>query len=93
MPKLNQKLQRTGTSRAAELILEKVFQEVKRVAAPGAFFICSVPVPERNKLQNTIRGTLYSEKELEDICQKNGIIFECIPVENGALLYFKAISQ
>ena len=45
--------------------INKVFQEVKRVAAPAAIFICSVPVPERKKVQSTIRGTLYSEEELE----------------------------
>jgi ubiquinone/menaquinone biosynthesis C-methylase UbiE len=71
----------------------KVLQEVKRVSVPGAIFNCSVPVPERNKLQSTIRGTLYSEKEIEDICQGNGFIFENNPVENGALLYFRAILQ
>ena len=45
--------------------INKSFQEVKRVAAPAAIFICSVPVPERKKAQSTIRGTLYSEEELE----------------------------
>jgi hypothetical protein len=76
-------------------ILRKELKNIheKRVAAPGAIFICSVPVPERNRLQSTIRGTLYSEKELEVICQENGFIFESIPAENGALLYFRATLQ
>jgi len=73
--------------------VKKVFKEIKRVSAKGANFICSVPVPERNSLQSTIRGTLYSEKELEEICQENSFSFESIPVENGALLYFRAILQ
>lgn len=73
--------------------INKIFQEVKRISAPAAVFICSVPVPERKKTQSTIRGTLYSEKELEGICLENGFSFESIPVENGALLYFKAIVQ
>ena len=73
--------------------IEKVFNEIKRVSNKGANFICSVPVPERNSLQSTIRGTLYSENELEKICQKNGLSFESIPIENGALLYFRAILQ
>lgn len=73
--------------------IKRVFHEVKRVAAPGAICICSVPVPERNKLQSTIRGILYSEEDLERICKENGFIFESIPVENGALLYFRTILQ
>ncbi|MBN2316769.1 MAG: class I SAM-dependent methyltransferase [Sedimentisphaerales bacterium] len=68
----------------------KVFQEIKRVLVPGAVFICSVPVPERNKRQNTIRGTLYSEEELKTICREYSLKFESIPAENGALLYFRA---
>jgi len=70
--------------------IPKVFQEIKRVAAPDAFFICSVPVPERNKAQSTIRGTLYSEEALEKICKEHGLRYEAIPSENGALLYFRA---
>jgi SAM-dependent methyltransferase len=68
----------------------KVFQEIKRVLVPGAVFICSVPVPERNKRQSTIRGTLYSEEELKTICREHGLKFERIPDKNGALLYFRA---
>jgi SAM-dependent methyltransferase len=73
--------------------INTVFQEVKRVAVPAAIFICSVPVPERKNVQSTIRGTLYSEVELERICTKNGLIYQAIPSENGALLYFRAIMQ
>jgi len=73
--------------------VKKAFQEIRRVSAKGATFICSVPVPERNSLQSPIRGTLYSEKELEEICQESGFSFESIPFENGALLYFRAILQ
>ena len=70
--------------------VDTVFQEVKRVLVPGAVFICSVPVPERNRLQSTIRGTLYSEKELAGRCKAHGFEFESLPFENGALLYFTA---
>jgi ubiquinone/menaquinone biosynthesis C-methylase UbiE len=73
--------------------IDKVFQEIKRVLIPGAVFICSVPIPERNKLQSKIRGTLYSEVELEKICKEHGFSYESIPFENGALLYFRAILQ
>ena len=73
--------------------IRKVFKEIKRVSDKGANFICSVPVPERNSLQRTIRGTLYSEKQLAEICQENSFSFESIPVENGALLYFRATLQ
>ncbi len=73
--------------------VKKVFQEIKRVLVPGAVFICSVPAPERNELQSTIRGTLYSEDELTKICQDHGFGFKSIPHKNGALLYFKATRQ
>ena len=71
--------------------ITKVFKEIRRVSDKDSIFICSVPVPERNRLKSTIRGTLYSENELEKICQEIGFRFEKIPGENGALLYFKAI--
>ncbi len=73
--------------------VEKVFQEVGRVLLSNGVFVCSVPVPERNKLQSTIRGVLYSETELQKICQEHGFKFERISCENGALLYFRAIKQ
>jgi ubiquinone/menaquinone biosynthesis C-methylase UbiE len=72
--------------------IKKVFQEIKRVTAPDAIFICSVPVPERNKVQSTIRGTLYSEEKLDRICKEHGMIYETILSENGALIYFRAIT-
>jgi ubiquinone/menaquinone biosynthesis C-methylase UbiE len=71
--------------------VEKVFQEVSRVLLPNGFFVCSVPVPERNRHQATIRGVLYSESKLEKICQENSLKFEPLSCENGVLLYFKAI--
>ncbi len=73
--------------------IKKVLQEVKRVAVPAGIFICSVPMPERRKVQSTIRGTLYSEDELGRICKEQGLSYETIPSENGALLYFRAIIQ
>lgn len=71
--------------------IKKVLQEVKRIAAPAGILICSVPVPERNKVQSTIRGTLYSEEELGKICKELCFSYETNPSENGALLYFRAI--
>jgi ubiquinone/menaquinone biosynthesis C-methylase UbiE len=73
--------------------IKKVFKEIYRVAVTDALFICSVPVPERNKLNSTIRGALRSEEELEKICKEMGFRFGKIPDENGALLYFRAILQ
>jgi SAM-dependent methyltransferase len=73
--------------------INKVLQEVQRISGPAAVFICSVPVPERKKTQSTIRGTMYSEEELGKMCGENGLVYEAIPSENGALLYFKAIVQ
>jgi len=71
--------------------VKQVLQEVKRVTAPAGIFICSVPVPERNKIQSTVRGTLYSEEELATICKEQGLGYESLSAENGALLYFRAI--
>jgi ubiquinone/menaquinone biosynthesis C-methylase UbiE len=73
--------------------IKKVFQEIKRVLVPSGIFLCVVPVPERNSLQSTIRGTLYSEDELGEICQEHGFEFESMSDKNGALLYFRAILQ
>ena len=70
---------------------EMVFQEVERVLGPRGALVCSVPVPERNRHQSTIRGTLRSKAELEKICQEHNFKFESVFGENGALLYFKAI--
>ena len=68
-----------------------IFQEIKRVSRKDAVFVCSVPVPERNKARSTIRGTLYSEAQLEDICWENGFSLESIPADNGVLMYFRAV--
>jgi ubiquinone/menaquinone biosynthesis C-methylase UbiE len=73
--------------------VETVLQEIGRVLLPDGLLVCSVPVPERNKLQSTIRGVLYSETELAELCQEHGFRYERIPCENGALLYFKAVKQ
>ena len=67
--------------------------ELKRVIKKGAKFYCSVPIPERKPQKSKIRGTLYSEKELKAIFEKYGFNFESKPDENGAVLYFTAISK
>ncbi len=70
--------------------VEQVFQEISRALVPNGVFVCTVPVPEKNRLQSTIRGVLYSEVELGDICRRHGFQFKPIACENGALLYFRA---
>ena len=70
--------------------VERVFQEISRVLLPNGIFVCTIPVPEKNRLQSRIRGVLYLEVELEDICRKHGFQFKPIACENGALLYFRA---
>jgi hypothetical protein len=55
--------------------------------------LCCVPVPERNRLGRTIRGTLYSMAEWGDICRAHGFDCEALAQENGALSYFWAIKQ
>ena len=73
--------------------VEKVFQEISRLLIPSGLFVCCVPVPEKKPAQSTIRGDLYSEMELKKICQEHGLIFEPVPCENGALVYFKAVKE
>jgi SAM-dependent methyltransferase len=73
--------------------LSIVVKEVKRVLAPGSVFVCAVPVPERNTRGSTIRGNLQSEEGLARLLRKNGLRFEGIPGENGALLYFRGIKE
>jgi len=72
---------------------ETVFKEIKRIMNPGGIFICSVPVPERNKRESKIRGRLHTEEELKSICLNNDFTYESIAAENGVLLYFRAILQ
>jgi ubiquinone/menaquinone biosynthesis C-methylase UbiE len=73
--------------------IEQVFREIRRVLVPEGVFVCSIPVPEKNRLQSTIHGILFSESEYALICEKYHFKYECIAGENGALLYFSAISQ
>jgi ubiquinone/menaquinone biosynthesis C-methylase UbiE len=73
--------------------IEKVFQEIGRILRSDGLFVCSVPVPERNRHQSTIRGVLYSEADLEKTCQKYRYKFSSLSYDNGTLLYFKAIKQ
>jgi len=73
--------------------IKRAFREIKRVLVPGGVFVCAVPVPERKSLKSKIRGTLYSEDELAEICTEQGFTFERIPEDNGSILYFKAFLE
>lgn len=73
--------------------LDSVIKEVKRVLKNQGIFICSVPVPERNKKQSVIRGELYPENELKKLFEMKGFRFTSYDFRNGALLYFKVISK
>jgi SAM-dependent methyltransferase len=73
--------------------LAKVLKEVNRVLASCSVIVCAVPVPERNTLGSTIRGELRSEDGLARMFKQNGLRFESIPRENGALLYFRGIKD
>ena len=68
----------------------KAVREIHRILGSDSAMLSTVPVPERNRLHSTIRGTLYSEEELRGIFQEGGFKFESLPAENGALLYFRA---
>jgi ubiquinone/menaquinone biosynthesis C-methylase UbiE len=65
--------------------------ELKRVLKNNTTLFCSVPISERKPEKSKIRGTLYSEKELNEIFKKHGFYYERKSYENGAVLYFTAI--
>lgn len=73
--------------------IKTVVSEIKRVLTKNGTFICSVPVPERNKKNSVIRGQLYTENELKDIFEKVGFEFHSNNLNNGTLLYFTAINK
>jgi ubiquinone/menaquinone biosynthesis C-methylase UbiE len=68
--------------------IEPFIAELKRVLKPMGMFICSVPVPEKINKGVKVRGTLYSEKELEEKFENHQFSFQNLPEENGGLLYF-----
>ena len=70
--------------------IEIFIKELRRILKHGAIFYCSVPVPEKKKTKSVIHGKLYSEKTLKALFIRRNFIFETLPYENGALLYFKA---
>lgn len=70
--------------------LNSVIQEIKRVMRRKSILFCNVPVPERNKKGNTIHGELFSEEELKNMFEENSFTFRSSPIENGAIIYFKA---
>ena len=69
---------------------EKVVGEIYRVLDKKGVFYCSVPVPERNVKESTIRGSLHSEEKLKTLFTKNGFKYESFSFTNGTVLYFKA---
>ena len=71
--------------------LNSVVKQIKRILKNKCMFICSVPVPEKNKKQSVIRGKLYTESELKSIFIDNGFNYSSYDFANGAILYFKAI--
>jgi len=71
--------------------IDQFLLELRRILKIHSTFFCSVPVPERKPEKSKIRGTLYSEKELNEIFKKYDFDFESKPYENGAVLYFTAI--
>lgn len=71
--------------------IDLFLQELRKILKVGATFFCSVPVPERKPERSKIHGTLYSEKELNEIFSNYGFNFESMPYYNGAVLYFTAI--
>ena len=69
---------------------EAVFRELRRVLKLEGIFVCSVPVPERASPGAVIHGTLRSEDELRELCERHCLHYESLTQENGALLYFRA---
>lgn len=70
--------------------LKGVLKEIRRVAVPGATFLCAVPEPERKDEKSEISGSLYTEWQLKNIFTELGFVFCSISAQNGAVFYFKA---
>lgn len=73
--------------------LKVVIAELGRVLKTKGTFICSVPIPERNRRDSMIRGRLYTEQELKRMFVNNGFTFNTMPEDNGTLLYFEATKE
>lgn len=68
-------------------------KEIHRVLNHQGELYCSVPVPERNTKQSTIRGQMNSEAELSAVFANNNFSFLPYDYSNGAIFYFKAVKN
>jgi ubiquinone/menaquinone biosynthesis C-methylase UbiE len=68
--------------------IHEVVAQIYSVLKSDGKFICSVPVIERNKLNNHTRGTQFTESRLNELFTSFGFKFSTLPYHNGALLYF-----
>ena len=73
--------------------IDLVIKEIRRSLKENGVFICTVPVPERNRKQSIIRGALHSEGKLKQMFENAGFAFYQYDIKNGALFYFKAIKK
>jgi len=71
--------------------LDAFVKDLNKVLQKGGEFLCTVPVPERNKKKRKISGELRTEKELKDIFKKHNFSFSSFDIKNGSILYFKAV--
>jgi len=69
---------------------EAFIREVRRILKGKGDFYASVPVPERKTTKSVIHGTLFTEEELKEKFTRHHFLFEPLPHQNGALLYFTA---
>ena len=70
-----------------------VLKGVHGLLRPGGTFLAAVPVPERIPQGSTIHGDLLSETRLHQLCQEAGFAYQSLNIENGALLYFRAVKS
>jgi ubiquinone/menaquinone biosynthesis C-methylase UbiE len=73
--------------------MDGFISELKRVLKHDAVFYCSIAVPEKTKPKARIHGILYTAEELKKKFQEHQFVYEELPYENGALLYFKATAK
>ncbi|NOZ46552.1 MAG: class I SAM-dependent methyltransferase, partial [Chlorobi bacterium] len=71
--------------------IDLFLQNLRRILKTNSTCFFSVPIPERKPEKSKIRGTLYSENELNELFKKYSFDFKNKPYENGAVLYFTAI--
>jgi ubiquinone/menaquinone biosynthesis C-methylase UbiE len=66
-----------------------VLAEIKRLLKPDGTVLISVPLLDAKQPDVTIRGTLYTQQQLQQLCNQAGLQVRQIDATNGCLGYFR----